>query len=260
MEAASNLGVRAVETDYVAIHDDDDTWHPKYLEETLGFLRSPRGLKYKGAISKVVYVSEEIDGDDVIRHDEYMYNDWVEDVTFMNMLFENIFPPIAFVYEREVYNTVGGYDETLPVLGDWDFHLRFLHQADIGVVPQPLAYYHHRDRAVAAAGNYANSVSGGVTKHQEYNALLRNRYFRQSMGKFEDIGSAVILVHTIIQSRNFLRDHRAPSRTGGSGAIRTMDPTAIDALKQDPDWVAHNVPIRVMLQGFIRKITKNLSG
>jgi len=34
-------------------------------------------------------------------------------------------PPIAFLYERAAGEAVGHYRIDLPVLGDWDFNLRF---------------------------------------------------------------------------------------------------------------------------------------
>src|SRR3954471_22560691 len=40
MEAASNQGVGAVDAEFVAVHDDDDTWHPAFLERTVARLRA----------------------------------------------------------------------------------------------------------------------------------------------------------------------------------------------------------------------------
>jgi hypothetical protein len=63
----------------------------------------------------------------------------------------NFFPPIAFVFRREVLERIGGFNETLPVLGDWFFNLEFLLEDDIAVLPEPLARYHHRDRGTRQA-------------------------------------------------------------------------------------------------------------
>lgn len=179
MEAASNAGIQNSDGEWIVIHDDDDSWHPDFLQETTGFLRRNRGL-YAGVITGTMYITEEIIGDTVVEHGRVPYQDWVKSVQLAEMATGNFFAPIAFVFERSVYNKVDGYDPKLPVLGDWDFNLRFLLEADIGVVDRQLAYYHHRP--ATAAGAYSNSVVGGIDKHLSYNAIVRNKYIRESAG------------------------------------------------------------------------------
>lgn len=176
MEAASNLGVSAAESDFVVIHDDDDSWDPSFLEHTVGFLNGGDGLNYGGVVTRSVYVSEEILGEDVVIHGTRSYNATLRVVKLSDMAVGNLFPPISFVFRRSVYDKIGGFDEDLPVLGDWDFNLRFLALGDIAVLPVELAYYHHRD--VGSAGTYGNSVLAGRDIHGEYDAILRNRMAR----------------------------------------------------------------------------------
>ena len=44
MEAASNAGLAATDSKFVAIHDDDDLWAPEFLERTVGALRASEAL------------------------------------------------------------------------------------------------------------------------------------------------------------------------------------------------------------------------
>jgi len=178
MEAASNAGICNSQGEWIVIHDDDDSWHPAFLEKTTSFLRQNQGL-YAGVITGTLYITEEIVGDKVIEHDRVPYQEWVKSVHLAEMATGNFFAPIAFVFERRIYNNVGGYDHRLPVLGDWDFNLRFLLEADIGVIDEKLAYYHHR--TATASGAYSNSVIGGIDKHLSYNAIVRNKYIRESV-------------------------------------------------------------------------------
>lgn len=176
MEAASNIGIRASESQYVVIHDDDDSWHQDFLKETIAFLHQNRHV-YGGVVTKTLYVSEEILGDTVIEHGRFPFNDWVENVQLSEMVVGNFYAPIAFVFRRDLWEQLRGFDENLIVLGDWDFNIRFLMKSDIGVLPKALAYYHHRD-----CGNngktYSNSVIGGRERHVAYNAIVRNKYIR----------------------------------------------------------------------------------
>jgi glycosyltransferase involved in cell wall biosynthesis len=176
MEAASNLGIRSAPSDYVVVHDDDDAWHPQFLQKMVEYLESGTGSKFGGAVSRCEQIVERVRGDHVtiISREPYIRN--FSQVYLLEMARQNFFAPISFIYRRSVYDKIGGYDESLPVLGDWDFNLRFLLEANIGVLDEVLSYYHHRE---AASGSYANSITGGISKHVEYDAIVRNRIMRQ---------------------------------------------------------------------------------
>ena len=178
MEAASNLGIRSVESDYVVIHDDDDSWHPAFLKTTVEYLQSRAGARYGGVVTGTTYVSEEIRGDEVIIHAKRPYNPWLRGIQMTELGAENKFAPIAFIYRRALYDRVGGYNEELPVLGDWYFNLEFLLHSDIRVLPEPLALYHHRERNKGDS-TYSNSVVGGISKHEEFHSVVRNSFLRK---------------------------------------------------------------------------------
>lgn len=176
MESASNIGIRAAPSDYVVIHDDDDTWTSEFLERSVGFLESARGAKYGGVTTRSTYVSERVTPEGIRIEGQRSYNPGLVNVAISEMSISNMFPPISFVFRRSVYDAIGGFDEHFPVLGDWDFNLRFLQIADIGVLPEELAFYHFRD--VGETGFFGNSVIDGVDKHIEYSLVLRNAFVR----------------------------------------------------------------------------------
>lgn len=183
MESASNIGVRGSQSDYIAIHDDDDTWDPEFLARTTEFLESTEGASFGGVVSRANYVSEEIIGHQIIEHGRWVYRVDLESVDLAAMIRSNLFPPISFLFRRNVYEAIGGFDESLPVLGDWAFNLEFLLRADIAVIPDILANYHHRDRMGATSGAYANSVSASALTHRRYLGTVRNRFIRRNMMK-----------------------------------------------------------------------------
>jgi glycosyltransferase involved in cell wall biosynthesis len=186
MEAASNLGIRSAPSDYVVVHDDDDSWHPRFLQQMVGFLESSAGRKYDGAVSRCEQVVERVRGDVVTILSRESYKNYYRQVYLLEMARQNFFAPISFLYRRSLYDKIGGYDESLPVLGDWDFNLRFLLEAEIGVVDEVLSYYHQRE---AASGSYANSITGGIGKHIEYDAIVRNRMMRQLSSNENRLGN-----------------------------------------------------------------------
>lgn len=190
MEAASNLGIRSTPSDYVVVHDDDDAWHPQFLQKMVGFLESGPGQKYGGAVSRCEQIVERVRGDVITILSRTPYKNHYRQVYLLEMARQNFFAPIAFLYRRALYDKIGGYDESLPVLGDWDFNLRFLLEADIGVVDEELAYYHQRE---AASGSYANSITGGIGKHIEYDAIVRNRMMRQLTASDSRLGNLLAM-------------------------------------------------------------------
>lgn len=173
MEAASNIGLAVADRKYIVIHDDDDSWHPKFLETMLNALEG-----HKGACCQMEWVDETITGENIVTRKRRPFNPWLRGMlSYWSVCAVNPIAPISFVYERSVHDEIGLYDESLPVLGDWDFLLRFMAKYDIFVVPEVLAYYHHRTGDKGTS--YASTVVQGRHKHQYYDTLLRNRFLRQ---------------------------------------------------------------------------------
>lgn len=179
MEAASNAGIALSDpSDYLVIHDDDDSWEPDFLRETIGYLDDPPTPHHHGVVTGTMRMSE------VIVDDAYSevvatthYNDWLNTIEFIHLCQENVFAPIAFVFSRRLYDEIGGFNEALPVLGDWEFNLQFLARSEIGVIKRPLANYFHRD--LQTGSPYSNSLTGSLKRHVLYGAAIRNDDLRR---------------------------------------------------------------------------------
>jgi glycosyltransferase involved in cell wall biosynthesis len=193
MEAASNVGVKACESEFIVIHDDDDTWEPTFLEKSVTFLRSDDGRRYGGVLTFTTTVNEKVGNGRIFTLRKEPFNDWMHAVYLVDVARANTFAPIAFLYRRSVYNRIGGYDESFPVLGDWKFNIQFLFDSDIGLIREPLANYHKRIDAKDA--QLGNTITSGRYRHHEYDALFRNDLLRREAhdGKF-GIGLLVNLV------------------------------------------------------------------
>lgn len=206
MEAASNDGVRQSESEYVVIHDDDDTWEPEFLQTTIEYL--DENMDIPGVITWANRVDEVIHDNDVTIHARYPYNHWLLNLYLADLAVENRFPPISFLFRRSVYEELGGFDESLPVLGDWDFHLRVLMEGNIHVIPKGLANYHFRTN-LEKGDIYGNTVTAGVDKHVLYDAVYRNRKLR------EDIAAGISGIGTLLALGQMLRPVNHMSNTLG---------------------------------------------
>lgn len=180
MEAASNRGIAASASRYLVIHDDDDSWDPAFLAKMTALLEASRP-PVAGAICHSVLVREAVEGEAVTEMGREDFNANLLAVPMAQMAVRNLFPPISFLFQRAALEAAGPFREELPVLGDWDFNLRFLRDHDIAVLPEKLAFWHHR--VAAEEGEYANSVLGGALSHASYDATIRNQMLREDMGK-----------------------------------------------------------------------------
>ncbi len=187
MEAASNIALKALDTDYLVIHDDDDSWEPSFLERAAAYLDSAPAT-CGGVICHSDRVVETIAGNRVKEVSRAPFNTHVTEVTLAAVASGNLFPPISFLFRRAALQAVGAFREDLPVLGDWEFNLRLLQRFDVGVVPEVLAHWHHRTPkpSTDATGAYASSTVGQSSLHAEYATRLRNELLRRDLeaGRF----------------------------------------------------------------------------
>jgi glycosyltransferase involved in cell wall biosynthesis len=186
MEAASNAGLARLDTDTAVIHDDDDSWDPRFLELSLRTLneKSAELPTVRGVATGINAVYETVgDGPPSIDSVEPWQSDPERPLTpgildLVRMLERNCFPPIAFLYDLPAARDLGLYDESLPVLGDWEFHSRFAMAYDIWVLSEPLANYHFR---LGATGAMGNTVIAGVDRHKLFSQILSNRWLREQL-------------------------------------------------------------------------------
>lgn len=170
-----NESIDRVDSEYFAIHDDDDTWHPEFLQQMVTTLDSKADLG--AAVARADKVMETSTGGLLKR------TTWMDDVRVISLYrqcIDNQFTPIATVFRRSVYIAVGKFDDTLPVVGDWEFGIRLLSKYDADFVDPgyALANYHHRKKN----GTSQDAVSSNE-KHRYYTNLVMNRYLRQELAE-----------------------------------------------------------------------------
>lgn len=186
MEAASNVGIRASDSRFVVIHDDDDSWQPAFLARTTAFLdENWRIDTLRGCVTSTCEVTEQLTERSVVESKRKRMPFEEADLTLWRLCAGNFFPPICFLYARSALDAIGLYREDLPVQGDWEFNLRFMKSFDLGHIAEPLANYHVRTSGPTAASVYSNSI-GVPDKHRFYKRLLRNESLRQDIaaGRF----------------------------------------------------------------------------
>ena len=258
MEAASNAGLAATDSEFVAIHDDDDLWAPEFLERTVGALRASEALICSTRVVER-YERETPEGEFEV-YEERIFHDGLPGFGLQFLYRTNRTVPIGILYRRRLHELVGFYDESLPVVGDWEFNLRVAAVTEVLLVDEPLAYWSLRPEADGAE---ANSVQRQA-EHARFDASVRARAIRddlQSGGRpgpylyqahlMADLERRVIdghdltresldLLHSLgerlerIEARQAAMDARqrelearfAADRSRGRGALRTLSSAA----------------------------------
>ena len=172
MEEASNEGLRATSSTYFAIHDDDDSWRPTFLETAVNAFDAHSTSA--AVLAGVTRVYETFKGGKVWpeKHENFPLDD--SRLTYDRLIGGNTFPPIAALFRRTVLDAVGYFDSSLPVLGDWEFNLRAVRNGGFIFIPERLANYHTRTpESDRAAGN---SITVGEDLHLRVKKELQERW------------------------------------------------------------------------------------
>jgi len=209
MQRASNSAIISSASDYIVIHDDDDSWDERFLAETVKFLDSEEGTAYGGVITHTVQIQEVMTSDGPVETSRNDFNCDLKNINLFRMMGGNLFPPISFLYRRQVHESVGYFDQAYDVLGDWDFNLRMLQKFEIAVLPQRLAFYHWRPKTEAPA--YANTVTAGVDQHHAILNKIQNAALR---AETDFTGSGSGAVSSISRSLSALEERLSRMEAG----------------------------------------------
>ncbi|WKA49196.1 glycosyltransferase [Geobacillus zalihae] len=175
MEVATNIGLKNSSGDFIALLDDDDTWDKEFLTSCMNILLSDSSIG--GVVTQTMLVYERLESNEVREIDREIFNRKLSKVSLFKLLRCNLFTSNSFVYRKKLLDIVGIYDENLPVLGDWEFNIRFLMHSNIKVIKRPLAYYHKR--VLNQSGDsYSNT---NINEHIKWDKKIRRKYAAKFM-------------------------------------------------------------------------------
>lgn len=191
MEKASNIGIKGYESRYITIHDDDDTWHPCFLQRAVETLESHQ---VEGVTFHVNQIFEEIINDKIILKRKRYFDPILNNrLSYTHLQHKNLFLPISFVFSRKAYNQLCGFDEEFEVCGDWDFHYRFLQKYRLAVNKERLANYHIRLYTADSKENSINSIRN-TSLHQKYSKFFYEKHnINPNLNKFIVLYNSIFL-------------------------------------------------------------------
>lgn len=133
VSCARNTGMRLARGEFIALLDSDDEWGPTKLTKQVAFMRAHPD--YGMVLTDVRRVDGERREIDVYRRRDVIRTDGA---VLQYVLRDPAFVPASALFRRDVFERLGGFDESLRTAEDIDFHLRVAAAFKIGVIEEAL--------------------------------------------------------------------------------------------------------------------------
>lgn len=172
--AAANQGVRALDTEFIVLHDDDDLWHPGFLARTISHL--DEHADEIGVVVRTEIVYEQERQGRFVETGRAIFWPHLASITYADLLQVNRAVPISYLYRRRLHDEVGYYREDLHAVEDWEFNLRAAAVHRIGFIDgEPLAFWMQRRGVTGEIGNSMYALAG---EHEYYDRVVRDEALR----------------------------------------------------------------------------------
>jgi len=130
VSVARNLGLSHSQEKYIAFLDSDDIWEKNKITSQMNVMKT--------LTHTMVCYTEEI----WIRHGKFV-NPKKKHKKYSGWIFDKVLPLCLLslssaMFRREVFETIGVFDERLPACEDYDLGIRLAHRYPFHLIPKPL--------------------------------------------------------------------------------------------------------------------------
>jgi len=141
VSAARNAGLAAATAPYLAFLDSDDLWAPEMLATGIDYMEAHPECSL---VCSDFAVGEMEDGSAPPRWESFLgvrrARRLARAADFSELANENFVSLCTALVRTSAAREVGGFDESLPCMVDWDFALRIAARRPIGFINRILAY------------------------------------------------------------------------------------------------------------------------
>lgn len=130
--AARNYGVKQAGCEWIAFHDSDDEWLPEKTEKQMAYVeRHPEvGLVYTAF--RAYSGNQEVIFPQQFNTGSKVY----EGNLLRSLLIHNTVSTQTILMRKSIFEEMGGFDEKMASLEDWEFILRVALRYRIGFIPE----------------------------------------------------------------------------------------------------------------------------
>lgn len=177
--SARNRGIKCTSGEWIALLDSDDEWKPSKLEKQSKYFQRIPHIRAIHTDEKWLRNNNEVKPPAYLNKSNHLL--WERSLKHC------LICPSSVLLHRSVFDTIGFFDESLPVCEDYDFWLRLLLHKEIGLVDEKLVIKHggHADqlsrstwgmdrfRVMALQKLLANPLLSPNRKKLVYEALIK---------------------------------------------------------------------------------------
>lgn len=134
VSAARNSGIKKASGEFIAFLDSDDTWLPSKLSTQVKFFNENPGVSI--CQTEEIWIRNNVRVNPRLVHKKH--SGWI----FNFCLKLCIVSPSAVMLKKQVFDSVGLFDESLPACEDYDFWLRVALKFEIHTLDEKLIVKH----------------------------------------------------------------------------------------------------------------------
>ena len=191
---ARNMGIREARGAWVAFQDSDDEWLPDKLALQMARLTEPGAPWIAGYCGMLIVgaVEPEAGARTKVRYIPDAAVPVVEGDILPSLLSASVISTQMLVVRRADLEAVGGFDETLPALEDWDLALRLAARGRFAFTDAPLVLQRFSPNSLTRdVAKRAAALRQIIAKHRELMAHepeVLARHYRALAGEHRRLG------------------------------------------------------------------------
>ena len=144
---ARNIGIESAQCEYIAFQDSDDEWLPEKLEKQMQvMLQAPEtvGMVY------CRMAGDNRAGKRRVCPPQDRKADELQGDMLLPLMIQNVVGTPSMLIRRACLEQVGGFDEGLRCLEDWELVLRIAEKYELGFVEDILVRIHYSEGSVSS--------------------------------------------------------------------------------------------------------------
>lgn len=197
LSTARNTGIKESTGDFVAFLDDDDRWHRTKIARQVDALEQDDSAGLATCLVAAITPENEL----VHCERSAPSGDCSDSILIGNQ----IGTPSRVMVRRDVFQSVEGFDESLPTKQDWDFYIRLCQEWTIAAVSDHLCFRTVHESMSSSIESAKRDNAAVIDKHAE---LLQNRdsWKKAGAGIAEQVGRAYLRKGSLSKAREQFRE------------------------------------------------------